>query len=98
MKSDLQHADRATEHLSLSVLQWLAEDEDRLHDFLHLSGLNPGNLRQAARDPGFLGAVLDHIVRDEGALIACATSLGVQPEAIAAAWRRLQPPEFDHSL
>ena len=97
MKSDFQHADPATNRLAVSVLQWLTKDEDRLDAFLQSSGLSPSSLREAARDPGFLTAVLDYVVQDENGLIACAKALGIRPEAIAAAWRRLQPPEFDHS-
>ncbi|GJE54403.1 MULTISPECIES: DUF3572 domain-containing protein [Methylobacterium] len=98
MKRKFDHGDEAAENLALEVLAWLAGDEERLFPFLQLSGLNPDTVRESARDPAFLGAVLDHVMGDEPMLLACARALDVKPERIAAAWRRLQPPEFDHDL
>jgi len=33
------------------------------------------------------------VMGDENVLTACANGLGIPPERIAAAWRRLGPPE-----
>ena len=96
MKRKLDHGDERAQRLAVEVLGWLASDEERLLPFLQLSGLNPGTVRDSVRNPAFLGAVLDHVMGDEAGLIACAGALDVKPETIAAAWRRLQPPEFDH--
>ncbi|GLS43002.1 DUF3572 domain-containing protein [Methylobacterium brachythecii] len=98
MKRKFDHGDQVTESLSLDVLVWLAGDEERLFPFLQLSGLNPETVRESARDPAFLGAVLDHVMGDETLLLACADALDVKPEKIATAWRRMQPPDFDHDL
>ncbi|MCE4225533.1 DUF3572 domain-containing protein [Methylobacterium sp. C25] len=98
MKRKFDHGDQGTESLALEVLVWLAGDEDRLFPFLQASGLNPGTVRESARDPAFLAAVLDHVMGDETLLLACADALDVKPETIATAWRRLQPPDFDHTL
>ncbi len=86
----------AAEPIAIGVLGWLVEDEDRILAFLQSTGLSPDNLREAAHDPGFLAAVLDHVMSDEAGLIACAGAIGEKPERIAAAWQRLRPPEFDH--
>ena len=91
MKSKPLQGDESTERLALDVLLWIVADEDRLLPFLGATGLNPDTLRESARDPAFLAAVLDHVMGDEGVLLACAESLGVKPERIAAAWRRLSP-------
>ncbi|GEP11040.1 DUF3572 domain-containing protein [Methylobacterium gnaphalii] len=98
MKRKLDHVDQGSEALALDVLVWLAGDEERLFPFLQASGLNPGTVRESAGDPAFLGAVLDHVMGDEASLIACADAIGVKPEKIATAWRRMQPPDFDHDL
>lgn len=98
MKRKLDHRDQAAEALALDVLVWLSQDDERLIGFLQASGLQPGTVRESARDPAFLGAVLDHVMGDEAGVLACAAALGVEPERIAAAWRRLQPPDFDHTL
>lgn len=98
MKRKLDHGDATAEGLALDVLVWLAADEERLLPFLSLSGLTPGTLRESASDPAFLGAVLDHVMGDEMTLVACAAALDIGPERIAAAWRRLQPPDFDDAM
>ncbi|CAO4174758.1 DUF3572 domain-containing protein [Methylorubrum populi] len=95
MKRKLDHSDAASERLAVEVLGWLVADENRLYRFVAASGLEPGSLRESMNDPGFLGAVLDHVMSDEPALLACAEALGVKPERIASAWQRLQPPPFD---
>ncbi|GAB6841641.1 hypothetical protein HNR00_000868 [Methylorubrum rhodinum] len=95
MKRKLDHTDAGGERLAVEVLGWLADDDERLTRFVVESGLDPGTLRESARDPGFLAAVLDHVMGDEPRLLACARTLDVKPERIAAAWQRLQPPPFD---
>lgn len=87
--------DDSAERLALEVLAWLAAEEDRLFPFLIATGLTPGTLRASAGDPGFLAGILDHVMGDEPRLLACAGALGVAPERIAAAWRRLGPPAPD---
>ncbi|WP_019905552.1 DUF3572 domain-containing protein [Methylobacterium sp. 77] len=87
--------DDAAERLAISVLGWLVEDTDRLLPFMAASGLTPDTLRESANDPAFLSAVLDHVMGDEAVLVACANALDVKPERIAAAWRRLGPPDPD---
>ncbi|GJE17775.1 DUF3572 domain-containing protein [Methylobacterium marchantiae] len=89
------HPDDSAERLAISVLGWLAEDSDRLLPFMAASGLTPDTLRASATDPTFLSAVLDHVTGDEAVLVACAHALDVKPERIAAAWRRLGPPDPD---
>lgn len=95
MKRKLDHRDVGGERLAVEVLGWLVGDDERLARFVIESGLDPATLRASARDPGFLTAVLDHVMGDELRLIACAQALDVRPEKIAAAWQKLQPPPFD---
>ncbi|MCC0804751.1 DUF3572 family protein [Methylobacterium sp. W2] len=92
-KSD--RPEESAEHLAILVLGWLAEEGDRLLPFMASSGLTPDTVRESATDPAFLSAVLDHVMSNEAVLIACATALDVKPERIAAAWRRLGPPDPD---
>lgn len=74
------------------ALQFLAGDAERLGRFLALSGLDPRRIRDAARDPGFLPAVLDHILADERLLTAFAEADGVDPETVARARRTMSTP------
>lgn len=95
MKRKLNPPDDSAERVALSVLAWLAADDEHLHPFLTTTGLTPETVRASAQDPGFLAAVLDHVMGDEATLIACSAALEMPPERIAAAWRKLGPPEPD---
>lgn len=79
------------EALALKVLNSLVTDPERLGRFLALSGLDPATIRTAAATPGFLPAILDHVAADERLLLTVADEIGVSPEAIMAAQRRLSP-------
>lgn len=83
------------ERLALAALAWMATDDERLYPFLQATGVTPDTLRASASDPGFLAGILDYVMGDETTLLACAEALDVKPETIAAAWRRLGPPDFD---
>lgn len=85
----------SAERLALSILAWMATDDERLYPFLAATGVTPDTLRASAADPGFLAGLLDHVVGDEATLMAAAQALAVPPERIAAAWRQLSPTEFD---
>jgi len=75
--------------LAIQALGFLAEDEERLGDFLALSGLTVDGLRAAAGKPDFLIAVLEHLLQDEMMVMAFAASAGVDPASIAPACRKL---------
>lgn len=95
MKRKSIQAPDSTEHLALDVLNWMIADEARISGFLNAAGIDPSTLARSMREPGFLGAVLDHVMGDEAMLVACAQDLGLRPERIAAAWQRLAAPEPD---
>ena len=96
MKRKLEQPGDGVERIALAVLGFLVEDDERLVRFLHASGLSPDTIHQSVGDPGFLAAVLDHVMADEAMLLDCARALDLKPEAIAQAWQRMQPPDFDH--
>ena len=73
------------EEIAVSAVAYVAADSDRLERFLALSGLEPGKLRKAAGEPGFLLAVLDHLCGHEPDLIAFAAASNLPPEHVAAA-------------
>ena len=95
MKRKSNPPEDSAERLAVSVLAWLASDDEHLYPFLAASGLTPDTVRASAQDPGFLAGVLDHVVSDEATLLACAAALEIPPERIAAAWRKLGPTEPD---
>ena len=83
--------------MAISALGWIAGDEERLNRFLSLSGLEPGQIREIAGEPGFLGAVLDHLLADDAALQLFAADQGIDPLAVGAARRRLPGANDIHS-
>jgi Protein of unknown function (DUF3572) len=82
-------ADQA-EVLALQALAFLAEDAQRLGNFLALTGLGPDELRAQAREPHLLAAVLDHLLRDENQLLVFAANYGVAPALIGQAHAALE--------
>ena len=75
--------------LAIQALGFLAEQPEQLAAFLSTTGLDPGAIREAARQPDFLAGVLEHMLGDENLVIAFAASAGVDPAAVAQARRAL---------
>jgi hypothetical protein len=73
---------KAAENLAIQGLAYLAGDPERLSAFLAISGIGPDTIRGAAREPGFLAGVLDHIASDERLLLAFAADAGIDPADI----------------
>ena len=66
-----------------------AGDDDRLERFIGLTGIDPGSLRNIARDPAGLGAVLDYLLGWEPLLLEFAEAHEIKPESVAIARRKL---------
>ncbi len=81
----------AAETLAVAALSFLAEDPETLGRFLTATGLGPETLRAAAADPGFLAAVLEHLLADESLLLVFAERRRIRPMMIAAARHALDP-------
>ncbi|MGL4324603.1 MAG: DUF3572 domain-containing protein [Beijerinckiaceae bacterium] len=77
------------ESLGIKALLYLAADDERLERFLSLTGLAGEDIRAAAAEPGFLGAVLDHLLANETMLTEFAAGEALDPEAIGPARARL---------
>ena len=85
MKVPLQPARETAEMLAIQALGFIAEEPERLDRFLGITGIEPAQIRTAAREPGFLAGVLEHMLGDESLLIAFATSAGIDPAEVARA-------------
>ena len=81
--SDARRA--AAEALAVAALTFLASEPDHLGGFLAATGVGPGDIRHAARDPGFLTGVLDHFSGNEALLIAFAQHAGIDPTEVERA-------------
>jgi hypothetical protein len=89
MKASASGSKEAAETLAIQALGFLAEEPERLEAFLSVTGIAHEDIRQAAREPGFLAGVLDHMLADETLLMAFADSAGLDPASIARARRAL---------
>jgi hypothetical protein len=76
---------KAAEKLAIQALGFIAADRERLGRFLAATGIGPGDIRAAAREPLFLAGVLDHVTSDEKLLLAFAADAGTAPQAVARA-------------
>jgi hypothetical protein len=73
------------ETLAVQALSFLAEEPERLGQFLAASGMGPEMIRKAAADPGFLAGVLDFVASDEPLLVAFAQHAGIDPRMVERA-------------
>ena len=85
MKAPLRPAREAAEMLAIQALAFIAEEAERLDLFLSTTGIAAAEIRAAAREPGFLAGVLEHMLAHEILLIAFADSAGINPTAVARA-------------
>jgi hypothetical protein len=74
------------ETIAIAGLAFLAEDARRLGRFLALTGVGPEELRENARTPRMLLAVVEYLLGDESLLLVFATSAGIAPERVVPAY------------
>ena len=75
--------------LALQALAHVAGDEAMGPRFLALTGMDAAELRAKADQPATLTALLDYLMANEHDLLATAEAIGVKPEALAMAARKL---------
>ena len=98
MKGPATQSREAAEALAIQALSFIAEEPERLGAFLAASGIGPEAIRDAARTPGFLGGVLDHMLADESLLLAFADSAGLDPASVARARRALSGRHWERDI
>ena len=79
MKQPSPRTEEAAESLAIQALAFIAGDTARIGPFLAATGIGPDMIRAAAREPDFLGGVLDYMAGDDALLIAFANETGVSP-------------------
>jgi hypothetical protein len=67
------------EGLAIQALTFIAGDPERLGRFLAITGIGPGEIRGAAREPGFLAGVLEYMASDDRLISAFAAENGLDP-------------------
>jgi hypothetical protein len=75
--------------LGLQALVWAIGEPDRADRLIAVTGLDPDDLR-ARGEPAVLAAVIGYLESYEPDLIACASALGVPPQALVAAHEALE--------
>lgn len=75
--------------LALQALAHVAGDEEMGPRFLALTGMDGTALRANADQPATLMALLEYLMANEPDLVATADAIGVKPEQLAQAARRL---------
>jgi hypothetical protein len=80
---------------AIAILAWLANEPDLFGRFLALTGVVPGQVRNAINDPGFLAGMMDFLMNHEPTLMAFCKDSDTSPEAVMEAWRHFSPPGLD---
>jgi hypothetical protein len=75
----------AAESLAIQAVTFIANEPERIGRFLAITGVGPGHLRTAAREAGFLVAVLDHVLADEALIAEFSASAGIDPSDVGRA-------------
>jgi hypothetical protein len=80
------------EATAIAILGWLADEPELLSRFLALTGVAPGEVRNAINDPGFLAGIVDFVMDHEPTLLAFSAATGIRPEAVVHAHAILSGP------
>lgn len=77
------------ETIGLLALGWLVGNSELLPVFLNYSGASMEDMRNGARDPAFLGSILDFLTMDDEWVVNFCDSEGLGYEAPLAARQAL---------
>ncbi|TKT76977.1 DUF3572 family protein [Aquamicrobium sp. LC103] len=84
------------EGLAIQALAFVASDPQLLPRFLAISGIEAADIRNAAREPGFLAGVLQFILAHEPTLMSFAEAAGIEPALVGKALRALPHGNDDY--
>ena len=84
------------ETVALQSLSWLLADDELLPRFLAATGADPSQLVNLAREPVFLGAVLDFLLTEDSLVLGFAEAAGLAPEAVLRARAGLPGGDVPH--
>jgi hypothetical protein len=98
LRKPVQNPREVAEIVAIQALSFIASDPERLGRFLAESGIGPETLRSAAKDPHFLGQVLDFVMRDDATVKAFAEASQLHPTNVAAAHQALNDPQWERDV
>lgn len=61
--------DENARNLAARALVFIAQDPERIGQFLAMTGIGPAEIRSRAQDPAFLAGILDHLMSDEAMVL-----------------------------
>jgi hypothetical protein len=96
--TEIAGREEAARELAIVALAFIARDTEELSRFLALTGIDPGSIRIAAEEPGFLAGVLAYISGNERTLLAFAAHASVAPEEIEKAKLVLAGADWERDL
>lgn len=85
MKARGAMTQEAAEGVAIQALSFIAGEPERLGAFLAATGIGPGKIRAAAREPGFLAGVLQYLASDESLAAAFVAETKCEADDIAKA-------------
>jgi hypothetical protein len=71
--------------VAVAALTYLATRQDRLEAFVRMTGLDPAQVRDLAKQPDFQGGVLDFMLNHETDLLDFCEQEGLTPQRIQTA-------------
>jgi hypothetical protein len=98
MKPGVRFARKEAEALAIQALTFIAGDGERLGRFLAITGIGPAEIRTAAREPGFLGGVLDYLASDERLVTDFAAEAGLDPADVERGRAILAGPAWEREM
>ncbi|MEI2301701.1 DUF3572 domain-containing protein [Ensifer sp. MJa1] len=80
---------KSAEEIAIDILAWLAGEPELLSRFLALTGTEPGSLRTAIAEPGFMGGITAFLMEHEPTLLAFCEATGTAPQDVVRAHMEL---------
>jgi len=75
--------------IAIAALSWISADGEMISRFCALTGIEPGQMRLAADEPGFLAGVLEFLLAHEPTLMRFCDDNRIDPAAVQRAHAEL---------
>ncbi len=76
MAENRVYKQESAETLAIQALAWVLAQDDLVAAFLNATGADTRQMAVLARDPAFLGGVLDFLMEDDSRVMAFCDSIG----------------------
>ena len=90
MAENRVYQQESAETLAIRALAWVLAQDDLVAAFLNATGADTRQMAVLARDPAFLGGVLDFLMEDDSRVMAFCDSIG-QPYTVPMQARTALP-------